>query len=310
MEEPMSFSMEDAVEQPAEAAEVDTSVSEPPTAEPEVEGQSQALEAGVTDVAAPAAGVDSALSDVRALKGILEALLFVTPDPIPVTRFLALLGAVTKQEVDQALASLSHDYEQEGRGLQLAEVAGGYRIVTKAEFAPWLKRLEKVKAPSKLSRSALESLAIIAYKQPIVRGEVEQIRGVETSGVIRTLLERKLVRIVGRKEEPGRPIMYGTTKVFLEHFGLRDLSQLPPLREFKELGESEQAMLPIDEVVAVDGEPVTQSTEAVVEGLSEDMDAPVALLEPGGDAVQSSEAPVPENEAGVDLVVADIAEES
>lgn len=136
----------------------------------------------------------------------------MTAEPIPVTRFLALLGAVTKQDVDQALASLAQDYEQEGRGLQLAEVAGGYRIVTKAEFAPWLKRLEKVKSPSKLSRSALESLAIIAYKQPIVRAEVEQIRGVETSGVIRTLLERKLVRIVGRKEEPGRPIMYGTTK--------------------------------------------------------------------------------------------------
>ncbi len=162
----------------------------------------------------------------------------------------------------QALVSLSHDYEQEGRGLQLAEVAGGYRIMTKAEFAPWLKRLEKVKAPSKLSRSALESLAIIAYKQPIVRAEVEQIRGVETSGVIRTLLERKLVRIVGRKEEPGRPIMYGTTKFFLEHFGLRDLSQLPPLREFRELGESEQAMLPIDESVEVVGASLSPPPEA------------------------------------------------
>ena len=194
---------------------------------------------------------DTALADVRALKGIVEALLFVSADPIPITRFLALLGTVTKQEIEQAFAALRQDYEQEGRGVQLAEVAGGYRIMTKAEFAPWLKRLEKVKSPSKLSRSALESLAIIAYKQPIVRAEVEQIRGVETSGVIRTLLERKLVRIVGRKEEPGRPIMYGTTKFFLEHFGLRDLSQLPPLREFRELGEAEQAMLPIDEAVAV-----------------------------------------------------------
>ncbi|MGC3976435.1 MAG: SMC-Scp complex subunit ScpB [Nitrospira sp.] len=197
MEELMSLSMEDAVEQPAEVAEVEAPVSEEVTAETEVDAP--AGEGAVTDMAAPATVSDPALSDMRALKGILEALLFVTADPIPVTRFLALLGAVTKQEVDQALASLSHDYEQEGRGLQLAEVAGGYRIVTKAEFAPWLKRLEKVKAPSKLSRSALESLAIIAYKQPIVRGEVEQIRGVETSGVIRTLLERKLVRIVGRK---------------------------------------------------------------------------------------------------------------
>ena len=305
MEEPMSPGVEEAIE---ESIEVRDPVDEPTASLDAVEVVPVSGKGVVHDMAAPAA--DSALSDMRALKGILEALLFVTAEPIPVTRFLALLGAVTKQDVDQALASLAQDYEQEGRGLQLAEVAGGYRIVTKAEFAPWLKRLEKVKSPSKLSRSALESLAIIAYKQPIVRAEVEQIRGVETSGVIRTLLERKLVRIVGRKEEPGRPIMYGTTKFFLEHFGLRDLSQLPPLREFKELGESEQAMLPIDEVVAVDGEPVTQSTEAVVEGLSEGMDEPVALLEPADEAGQTSESLVLENEAGGDLVVADIAEES
>ena len=305
MEEPMSLGVEEAIE---ESIEVREPVDEPTASLDAVEAEPEVGQGAITEMSAPAA--DPALSDMRALKGILEALLFVTAEPIPVTRFLALLGAVTKQDVDQALASLAQDYEQEGRGLQLAEVAGGYRIVTKAEFAPWLKRLEKVKSPSKLSRSALESLAIIAYKQPIVRAEVEQIRGVETSGVIRTLLERKLVRIVGRKEEPGRPIMYGTTKFFLEHFGLRDLSQLPPLREFKELGESEQAMLPIDEVVAVDGEPVTQSTEAVVEGLSEGMDEPVALLEPADEAGQTSESLVLENEAGGDLVVADIAEES
>jgi segregation and condensation protein B len=107
--------------------------------------------------------------------------------------------------------------------------------------------MDKAKAAQKLSRSALESLAIIAYKQPLVRSEIEEIRGVETSGVLRTLCERKLVRIVGRKDVPGRPIMYGTTKFFLEHFGLQDLSQLPPLREFKELGDSEQALLPIEE---------------------------------------------------------------
>ena len=305
MEEPMSPGVEEAIE---ESIEVRDPVDEPTASLDAVEVEPEVGQDVITEMSAPAA--DPALSDMRALKGILEALLFVTAEPIPVTRFLALLGAVTKQDVDQALASLAQDYEQEGRGLQLAEVAGGYRIVTKAEFAPWLKRLEKVKSPSKLSRSALESLAIIAYKQPIVRAEVEQIRGVETSGVIRTLLERKLVRIVGRKEEPGRPIMYGTTKFFLEHFGLRDLSQLPPLREFKELGESEQAMLPIDEVVAVEGEPLLQVTEASGEGLSEDMAEPVALLEPGDEAGQTSELLVLENEAGGDLVVADIAEES
>lgn len=305
MEEPMSLGVEEAIE---ESIEVREPVDEPTASLDAVEVEPEVGQGAITEMSAPAA--DPALSDMRALKGILEALLFVTAEPIPVTRFLALLGAVTKQDVDLALASLAQDYEQEGRGLQLAEVAGGYRIVTKAEFAPWLKRLEKVKSPSKLSRSALESLAIIAYKQPIVRAEVEQIRGVETSGVIRTLLERKLVRIVGRKEEPGRPIMYGTTKFFLEHFGLRDLSQLPPLREFKELGESEQAMLPIDEVVAVDGEPLLQGSEASGEGLSEGMAEPVALLEPADEAGQTSESSALENEAGGDLLVADIAEES
>ena len=305
MEEPMNPGVEEAIE---ESIEVREPVDEPTASLDAVEVEPEVGQGVITEISAPAA--DPALSDVRALKGIIEALLFVTAEPIPVTRFLALLGAVTKQDIDQALSSLAQDYEQEGRGLQLAEVAGGYRIVTKAEFAPWLKRLEKVKSPSKLSRSALESLAIIAYKQPIVRAEVEQIRGVETSGVIRTLLERKLVRIVGRKEEPGRPIMYGTTKFFLEHFGLRDLSQLPPLREFKELGESEQAMLPIDDVVAVEGEPLLQVTETSDEGLSEDMAEPVALLAPGDEAGQTSEVLVLENEAGGDLVVADIAEES
>ncbi|MCK6501728.1 MAG: SMC-Scp complex subunit ScpB, partial [Nitrospira sp.] len=230
----MTVGIEGAMEESAEAKVVAESVT---AAAEEASGTVILEDASAPGEASTAS--DSVLSDVRALKGILEALLFVTTEPIPTAKFVSLLGAVTRQDVERTLAELSRDYEQEGRGLQLVEVAGGYRLVTKGEFAPWLKRLEKTKAPSKLSRSALESLAIIAYKQPIVRAEVEQIRGVETSGVIRTLLERKLVRIVGRKEEPGRPIMYGTTKFFLEHFGLRDLSQLPPLREFKELGEAE-----------------------------------------------------------------------
>jgi segregation and condensation protein B len=185
--------------------------------------------------------------DARELKAVLEAVLFVSPEPVPVARLMSIVGTVSKSEVVQALGILTHDLDQDGRGIQLVQVAGGYRLVTKQEYGPWLKRMDKAKAAQKLSRSALESLAIIAYKQPLVRSEIEEIRGVETSGVLRTLCERKLVRIVGRKDVPGRPIMYGTTKFFLEHFGLQDLSQLPPLREFKELGESEQALLPIEE---------------------------------------------------------------
>src|SRR6478672_3095069 len=157
----------------------------------------------------------------RELAAVLEVLLFVSPEPVSLSRLVTAVGNVSKSEVEQALSRLEQDLAQDNRGVQLVKLAGGYRLVTKAEYAPWLKRLDKAKAAQKLSRSALESLAIIAYKQPLVRAEIEEIRGVETSGVLRTLLERKLVRIVGRKEVPGRPIMYGTTKFFLEHFGLR-----------------------------------------------------------------------------------------
>ena len=207
---------------------------------------------GAPDDVAKEAGVEAMNSqaeaiDARELKAILEAVLFVSPEPVPVARLMSILGTVSKAEVVQALGILTHDLDQDGRGIQLVQIAGGYRLVTKQEYGPWLKRMDKAKAAQKLSRSALESLAIIAYKQPLVRSEIEEIRGVETSGVLRTLCERKLVRIVGRKDVPGRPIMYGTTKSFLEHFGLQDLSQLPPLREFKELGDSEQALLPIEE---------------------------------------------------------------
>jgi segregation and condensation protein B len=188
---------------------------------------------------------DSGPVDERELRAILETLLFVSHEPVTVDRLVAVLGGVTKLDVRQALENLKSDYEKSDRGLQISEVAGGFQLATRPEYAPWIKMLGKTKTSAKLSRSGLESLAIIAYKQPIVRGEIEAIRGVETSGVLRTLLERKLVRIVGRKDVPGRPIMYGTTKFFLQHFGLRDLAQLPPLREFKELGESEQAMLPV-----------------------------------------------------------------
>lgn len=243
----------------------------------------------------PAGHDDTAAQAVaaRELKAIVEALLFVSPEPLTVQRLLAVIGDVTKVELTQALTTLGEELEQEGRGLRLAEVAGGFRLVTKQEFAGWIKRLDKSKSAAKLSRSALESLAIIAYKQPIVKSEIEDIRGVETSGVVRTLLERKLVRIVGRKEVPGRPIMYGTTKYFLEHFGLNDLSQLPPLREFKELGESDQAVLPMD-----NGEGLTPN------GFAEEAASPVihVAFEQGADSSDAiAEAP---NETGAPLSVA------
>jgi segregation and condensation protein B len=223
--------------------------------------------------AEPANGAVQAIAE-RELRGIVESLLFVSPEPLSVQRLVAIMGDVTKADVAQALRGLGEELEQEGRGVRLVEIAGGFRLVTKQEYATWIKRLDKTKSATKLSRSALESLAIIAYKQPIVRSEIEEIRGVETSGVVRTLLERKLVRIVGRKEVPGRPIMYGTTKFFLEHFGLNDLTQLPPLREFTELGESDQSLLPMESMEVAVPTPaeaaVIDSTTEAIKALSEE----------------------------------------
>jgi segregation and condensation protein B len=234
-------------------------------------------------------GVTSVAQDVatRELKAIVESMLFVSSEPLSMTRLLAVLGDVGKAEIEQALQSLGDELDQQGRGIRLAEVAGGYRLVTKQEYAPWIKRLDKAKTAAKLSRSALESLAIIAYKQPIVRSEIEEIRGVETSGVVRTLLEKKLVRIVGRKDVPGRPIMYGTTKFFLEHFGLSELSQLPPLREFKELGESEQAMLPMEHAEEPVSEAVAEPIETGDQLLMSEQGNPSLDLEETAEPVES-----------------------
>ncbi len=196
---------------------------------------------------------------MRELASILEALLFISPEPIGIERLTGAVDGASKTEVKKALACLRESLDSQGRGVQLVEVAGGFQLRTRPEYSAWIKRLERTKTAPKLSRSALESLAIIAYKQPLTRAEIEHIRGVETSGVIRTLLERRLARIVGRKEVPGRPILYGTTKQFLQQFGLNTLSDLPPLREFKELGQAEQALLPVGDEPLVIGEGIGEA---------------------------------------------------
>ena len=178
-------------------------------------------------------------SPLSGLKGILEAILFVSGEPLSVDRMLGVVEGVAREELMSALRALQADYSAEGRGLQLVEVAGGFQMTTRPDCAPWIKRLEKAKEGARLSRSAMETLAIVAYKQPAVRAEIEQIRGVDSAGVLKTLLERRMVRIVGRKDAPGRPIMYGTTRQFLQAFGLKDLSDLPALRDIKELKEAE-----------------------------------------------------------------------
>ena len=192
-----------------------------------------------------AAGAEQGVVSAAGLQGILEALLFVSGEPLSVERLVSVLEGPARAEVVEAIRGLQSEYAREGRGLQVVEIGGGYQITTRPACAVWIKRLEKAKAGAKLSRSAMETLAIVAYKQPLVRTEIEQIRGVDTAGVLRTLLDRRLIRILGRKDIPGRPIMYGTTKQFLQAFGLKDLSELPALRDIKDLGEPDHDMLPV-----------------------------------------------------------------
>ncbi len=136
------------------------------------------------------------------------------------------------------------------RGFHLVEIAGGYQFVTRSDLAPWIKEMERAKAAARLSKPGLETLAIVAYKQPVTRGEVEQIRGVDAAGVLKTLLDKKLIKIVGRKEVAGRPMLYGTTRTFLKYLGLPKLSALPTLKEFSEISgevDTEEApMLPLN----------------------------------------------------------------
>jgi segregation and condensation protein B len=164
----------------------------------------------------------------------VEALLFVAEEPLPLDRLQEALGDEDPAATEATIRELAERLEAEGRGLMVQEVAGGFRLATRPEAHPWIQRLQQVK-PAKLSRPALETLAIIAYKQPITRAEIEAIRGVAVEGVMRTLLERGLTRMLGRKAEAGRPILYGTSAGFLEHFGLKDLGDLPSLKEIDEL---------------------------------------------------------------------------
>ena len=167
------------------------------------------------------------------LKAIVEALIFASPDPLTPKALLKLLDNEPKEDVLAAVEALKQDYERPG-GLQLVEVAGGYQIVTRPDLHEWVRRLFHERSTQKLSVQALETLAVIAYRQPITAIEITEIRGVNTSGVLNTLLERHLVKIVGRKQVVGRPFMYATTKEFLIRFGLKDIGDLPKVEEMAE----------------------------------------------------------------------------
>lgn len=166
------------------------------------------------------------------IKPILESLIFVSESPVKLETLVEILPESSKEAILERIGRIKTEYEEDSKGIELVEVAGGYRFRTKPKWAEWVQRLKKAKAV-KLSHSALETLAIVAYRQPIIRPVIEEIRGVDSGWVLRTLLEKGLIKIMGRKEMPGRPIVYGTTKTFLELFSLNALSDLPTPKEIQ-----------------------------------------------------------------------------
>ena len=204
------------------------------------------------------------------LKSVVEALIFASPDPITPKTLYKLLAGESKDDVSAAINDLRAEYLNRP-GLSLVEVAGGYQIVTRPELHEWVRRLFHERSTQKLSVASLESLAVIAYRQPVTALEITEIRGVNSSGVLSTLLERNLIKIVGRKNVVGRPFMYGTTKEFLIRFGLKDLGDLPKIEDMAEaLGFNPPAGLmeqtPREEVLPLhetdEGSPAAASSEA------------------------------------------------
>ncbi len=182
------------------------------------------------------------------VKSILESLLFVADGPLTVQRFAELLDGVDKETILTLLQELQNDLEAPSRGLQLVEVAGGFQLRTAKVNADWVKKFLGGR-PARMGRATLETLAIIAYRQPITKAEIESIRGVDVDGVITTLLERNLIRAVARKDVPGRPFLYGTTAEFLQLFNLKDLTELPTLKETDEISlpEISRDVIPLEQ---------------------------------------------------------------
>ena len=231
---------------------------------------------------------------------ILESLIFASDKPLSLKKLQTLTASSDTVALREALTELTETYEE--RGIQMVKVSGGYHFRTNPDNSSWVRKLLTGRPP-RLTRAMLETLAIVAYRQPVTRPEVEDIRGVDCGGVLRTLLDRRLIRIVGKKEEPGRPLLYGTTKHFLEFFHLRDLKDMPTLKEFTELSEDHTEQVegqfgapPEEEPAPQDGEPGAsippEEEQAEVRGIplqDEEEDTALAALDRALDRVKTME---------------------
>lgn len=189
---------------------------------------------------------------MKDLKNIIESLLFVAEEPLTLDRIKDILEVDDRKLVRETLHDLQADYESRTGAFVLREVAGGFQFRSRPEYVPWIKKLIQPK-PARLSKAALETLAIIAYKQPVIRSDVEHLRGVDCGGVLRMLMERNLIRVLGRKEIPGRPIIYATTKQFLEVFDLKNLKDLPTPKEIEDLAKA-----PLDDATEEEESPPSE----------------------------------------------------
>jgi segregation and condensation protein B len=176
----------------------------------------------------------------KSVKLIVEALLFSSEKPLNARDIHAVMPEISMTDISSALKVLKYEFEAFGRSFYLREISGGYQFRSRSDYSPYILKMLQA-SPTRLSRATMETLAIIAYKQPVLRQEIERIRGVDVGGVLKTLLEKGLIRIMGRKNLPGRPLVYGTTKKFLEVFDLKDLESLPKLKEIDALGAEEEA---------------------------------------------------------------------
>lgn len=204
----------------------------------------------------PVQEIPAELVQTDDLKKIVETLLFITDRPVKPSRLADVIDNTNAKQVREIITALQDEYVKQGRAVQIVEIGGGFQMATKPEYGRWVRKLYNEKMTTKLSNAALETLAIIAYKQPITRAEMEAIRGVDVAGPLERLLERSLVRVVGKKDTIGRPMVYGTTDEFLRMFGLNKLSELPDLQVFaaKNLHEKQED-LPFGEALPPLGEP-------------------------------------------------------
>ena len=181
------------------------------------------------------------------VRAVLEALLFASDEPVAIEEVVTLLGEERRKEIEDALSELVREFDSQDRGLRVQSLAGGFRITTAAHLGPYLREMVRARNRQRLSRAALETLAVVAYKQPITAPEIQEIRGVNPAAILNALLDRRLVRVLGRKKVVGKPFLYGTSREFLVRFGLNSLEDLPSMEEFAALIEPEEPELPLAE---------------------------------------------------------------